>query len=415
MGQTANAGTARCQLCHAIPRRVTTAAGTRFDHEQVARVGTDCRLCHAAVIRGTGEVPRIRCLNCHNQPERLERYGDPDYLHAWHVSKHKVDCTNCHLLIEHGTAPKSATAAVRHDTGSCGACHGAGHDAQQLLYAGTGGRGVPDQPGPMYAVGVTCQGCHNREAVVPEATRGALEPVIQRADAVSCMACHGPQYGPIVQAWERNVDERVTALRRQMESSVGAMGLEPPRSWQDARLNFLLVEQGRGVHNVNYALALLEKAHEQMNAARRAKGLAPLERPWRFVGGSSNRCLLCHSGVEAQRGTWSGRAFDHGPHLLKAGLECAACHRTHEERAPGEVLRFGPEGCVPCHHRQTTAATGSCLPCHADVAKRTVKSFRGPFSHQAHLAMELDCATCHNAKAGQLRPTPATCAQCHQD
>jgi hypothetical protein len=340
-----------------------------------------------------------------------------------------VDCTNCHLVIDHGTPPRAALAATAHDAGSCGVCHGAGHNAQQDLYAGVGGRGVPDMPGPMAAVGVTCQGCHNAGAVAtqsggtptlasrgfPERGSGPLEPVIQRADGVSCMACHGAGYEKIFAAWQRGVAERVGALQRQMESTVGAMGLEPPPAWQDARHNFLLVAQGRGVHNVNFAFALLDKAFEQMNQARRAKGLGPLERPWRFVGASSGRCLLCHSGIEAQRGAWQERAFDHGPHLLKARLECAACHRPHEERAPGEVVRFGVAGCIPCHHQQTAAAGGACLQCHRDVTKRTVKSFRGEFSHQAHLAMELECATCHDPKRGQLRPTRAACAQCHTD
>jgi hypothetical protein len=364
-------------------------------------------------------VPRIRCLACHNQPERLARFGDTDYLHDWHVSKHKVDCTNCHLVIDHGIPPKPSAAAAHAgsaaDAGSCGACHGSGHSAQQQLYAGTGGRGVPDQPGPMVAVGVTCQGCHNREAVAVQAARGPLEPVIQRADGVSCMACHGPAYRGVFESWKRNADERVAALQRQMEATVGAMGLDPPRAWQDARHNFLLVSQGRGIHNMNFAYALLEKAHEQMNEARRLRGLASLERPWRFLGGSSGRCMLCHSGVEARHGTWSGKAFDHGPHLLRARLECAACHRTHEERSPGEVVRFAPAGCTPCHHRQTDDAGGSCGQCHGDVTRRTVKSFRGPFSHQAHLEMELECRTCHDPRAGQLRPARTACRQCHTD
>jgi hypothetical protein len=239
--------------------------------------------------------------------------------------------------------------------------------------------------------------------------------VIQRADAVSCMTCHGPAYGRIFASWRRGVAERVAALQRQMEASVGAMGLEPPQAWQDARHNFLLVSQGKGVHNVNFAFALLDQAWEQMNEARRARGLASLPRPWRFVGASSGRCLLCHSGVEAQRGAWEGKAFDHGPHLLQAKLECAACHRTHEERAPAEVVRFGTAGCIPCHHQQTAAAGGACLQCHPDVSARSVRSFRGDFSHKAHLEMELQCGDCHDPGRGQLRPTKAACAQCHQD
>ncbi len=418
-GQAPDQGTARCRLCHTVPGRVTTAAGTAFDHGEVARLGTECTACHAGVNRGAGDVPQTHCLTCHNQPERLARYGDTDYLHDWHVSKHKVDCTDCHLAIEHGTPPGAARAGDAHDAGpgdasACGACHGAGHSAQQSLYAGTGGRGVPDMPGPMYAVGVTCRGCHDDRTAAARAVRDPLEPVIQRADGVSCMACHGPAYQRIFESWQRASAERVTALQRQLEATAGAMGPEPPQAWQDARHDFLLVSRGRAVHNITYAYALLDEAHERMNEARRAKGLAPLASPWRRAGASSGRCLLCHTGVEAQRGAWQGKAFDHGPHLLEAKLECAACHRTHEQRGPGEVVRFGPAGCVPCHHRKAAVAGGSCLQCHADVKTRTVRSFRGDFSHEAHLAMELECKTCHDPAGGRLRPTQAACAQCHQ-
>jgi predicted CXXCH cytochrome family protein len=166
---------------------------------------------------------------------------------------------------------------------------------------------------------------------------------------------------------------------------------------------------------VKYAFALLDRSFEQMNEARRAKGLAALERPWRLVGASSGRCLLCHSGIEAQHGIWQERSFDHGPHLLKAKLDCASCHRPHEQRAPGEVVRFGVAGCIPCHHRQTAAAGGACLQCHRDVTTHIVTSFRGGFSHQAHLAMQLECATCHDPARGQLLPTRTACAQCHTD
>jgi hypothetical protein len=57
---------------------------------------------------------------------------------------------------------------------------------------------------------------------------------------------------------------------------------------------------------VNFAFALLDKAQEQMNDARRVKGLSPLARPWTVIGGggASGRCLTCHSGIERQGGNF---------------------------------------------------------------------------------------------------------------
>jgi hypothetical protein len=413
-GNRINEGNGRCLTCHQIPERVTTVEGVAFDHGQVARLDMDCSLCHGGVVRGEGNVPRERCLTCHNQPDRLARFGDRDFLHTQHVTDHKVDCMNCHLQIEHGRIPRQESARIAAAANACESCHGSGHSPQQDLYAGIGGRGVPRMPGPMFSAGVTCQGCHNGElSAQPVATGELARPHTQRASEVSCMSCHGPSYRRIYQAWKEGVDERAAALRRQLEASVGAMGLEPPAAWRDARHNFDLVSLGHGVHNVNFAYALLEKAHEQMNAARVARGLSALPRPWAVVAAGSGQCLTCHRGVERQTGRFAGRSFPHATHLLTARLDCETCHRPHDQRAPGEVVRFGAHGCVPCHHRQAEVSAPACMKCHGDVTTRTLPSFRGEFSHQSHLEAGLECGTCHQPKNGDPKPAKAACAQCH--
>jgi predicted CXXCH cytochrome family protein len=388
-----------------------TAAGTPFDHSEVRRLDMDCRSCHAGVVRGDGAVPRERCLTCHNQADRLARYGEKDFLHRMHVSEHKVDCMNCHLTIEHGR-PEHAVAPA---PGSCASCHGAGHSAQADLYAGTGGRGVPDTPGPMFAAGVSCEGCHNPSvSVVAASTEGDLAPHTMRANEVSCMSCHGPAYAKIFHAWQEGLTARLTPLASQMAATANAMGASAPPAWLDARHNFELVERGHGVHNVGYAYALLDKAHEQMNDARKTRGLSELPLPWTRIAPGSTACVSCHVGIEKQSGTFAGRAYSHGPHLIAAKLECSSCHRPHAERAPGEIVKFGPAGCVPCHHAGAAVDAPRCMSCHGDVTARTVTSFRGEFSHKGHLEQGLECGTCHSLKNGDPRPAKETCAQCHE-
>jgi predicted CXXCH cytochrome family protein len=165
---------------------------------------------------------------------------------------------------------------------------------------------------------------------------------------------------------------------------------------------------------VNFAYALLEQAHEQMNAARHSRGLGPLGKPWAGVSAGSADCLTCHQGIERQSGPFASRTFAHDPHITTAKLECQTCHRPHAERAPGEVVRFGAKGCVPCHHLKTPPAAETCGKCHGDVTARTVRSFRGEFSHKAHLEQGLECATCHESRAGDPRPAKAACGQCHE-
>jgi predicted CXXCH cytochrome family protein len=169
------------------------------------------------------------------------------------------------------------------------------------------------------------------------------------------------------------------------------------------------------VHNVNYAYALLDKAFEQMNEARRIRGLGALSRPWKTLAGNSSACMNCHAGIEDRRGSFAGRAFEHQPHLAAAGLACETCHRPHAERAPGEVVRFGADGCRSCHHRNARAASAAvCGACHGDVTKRTYTSFRGEFSHGQHLEVGLECAGCHKMEQGDPRPQKSACKDCHE-
>jgi predicted CXXCH cytochrome family protein len=375
----------------------------------------NCGMCHGGVVRGDGAVPRERCLTCHNEQERLARYGDTEFLHDQHVTQHKVDCQHCHLTIEHGRLPSQAATSAHEAAGDCRACHGSGHSPQQDLYAGLGGRGVPRMPSPMFSAGVTCQGCHNEAFTAQPIATGPKGPHTQRASAVSCMSCHGPAYGRIYASWKTGVESRVTALKGQLDASAGAMGVDAPPAWDDARANFLLVERGRGVHNVNFAFALLDKAHVQMNEARRARGLGALERPWKTLGDRSTTCMGCHAGIEQQTGSFGGQSFSHQPHVAKAGLGCENCHRPHAERAPAEVVRFGADGCRSCHHGATLSVNeATCGTCHGDVKARTVTSFRGEFSHTQHLEAELECATCHSLAKGDPRPEKNVCKDCHE-
>jgi nitrate/TMAO reductase-like tetraheme cytochrome c subunit len=418
-GQALDQDLGTCRNCHQVPQTVTTRAGTTFDHAQVARMAMPCTSCHAGIVRGDGNVPRERCLQCHNQPDRLAHFRERDFLHDWHVSRHKIDCQNCHSPIEHGPQPFSPTHVMTaaETGGSCTTCHGSGHSPQRDLYAGTGGRGVPGMPSAMFTTGVTCQGCHNLALSAQTASFGADDQPTPRATAVACMSCHGPSYESIFVAWKAAVDARTNALRPQMEATSGAMGLEPPAAWEDARHNYQLVSRGRGIHNVNFAFALLDKAHEQMNEARRKRGLAGLALPWKSVGGKDpDRCLSCHQGIENRTGTFAGRAFAHGPHLLDARLACAECHRTHPERAPGEIVRFTPEACASCHHRQLAAASQAvCGRCHGDFATRSFTTFRGQFQHKPHLEAGEDCAGCHNtARGAELAPPRSKCVECHE-
>ncbi|HKY31097.1 MAG TPA: cytochrome c3 family protein [Candidatus Polarisedimenticolia bacterium] len=396
--QPSGTGTARCTLCHHVPDKVIRADGLTFDHGDVERFGMDCTGCHARPEGSGGQVPRERCVTCHNEQSRLQEYGNPDLLHRMHVAEHKVDCTHCHLELEHVSPPRM-TASVP----ACATCHAAGHSPQMSLYAGLGGRGVESIPSPMFLAGIRCEGCHL------EIPGHAAE--VRKASDVSCMSCHGAGYRGIFLSWKEEVSERTAALRRAVDATGAALGPSKPAAFEDALHNLQLVTRANGIHNVDYARALLARSHQDLNAARSAHGLAALPLPWREAPYDSP-CLQCHQGIEARAGRVFDRAFSHAAHVAEAGLQCAACHRDHDEKPRHEVLRFGRAGCDSCHHQDDSK---DCLSCHASVRGGVLPNALGDFSHAFHLdEAGQSCADCHELKPGYpVRLIQEHCAACH--
>ena len=398
-GQESNTGTARCTLCHHIPNKVIQHETLTLNHADVERFGMECTWCHARPEGSDGRVPRERCVTCHNDPRRLEAFGETELLHRTHVTEHKVDCTNCHLELEHVGPP-----TIEKASSACSTCHMKGHGPQMNLYAGIGGRGVENIPDPMFLAGVRCEGCHIEIPGRQADTRAASE--------LSCMSCHGPDYRSIFLSWKEGLAGRTRSLERQLSGTEDALGDPAPAALSDARFNLDLVSKGNGIHNVRYAYALLDRAHRDMNAARRERGLGELSLPWQEVAQGS-RCMQCHQGIEAHTGAFEGRRFSHAPHLLRGGLDCGACHLPHEERQPGEVVTFEADGCLHCHHDGSVER--ECASCHADLMGRTVASPLGDFPHATHVeGLGLECAACHEAsRGGDVSLRSDTCAECH--
>ncbi len=108
---------AGCTSCHAVPRSDVMAGTVRFNHDDLVRRGVACQSCHLNVVEGQGEAPRERCLTCHNQPEKLDRYDDTARLHAVHVSEKPIECTRCHTAITHRLPPPIGAPAAHRRPG----------------------------------------------------------------------------------------------------------------------------------------------------------------------------------------------------------------------------------------------------------------------------------------------------------
>lgn len=392
---TLNEGTAQCTLCHETPETIITTAGLRFDHADVKRFDMECTLCHAEVVQGNGEVPRNRCLTCHSEPARLARYGETEFLHKMHVTEHKVECLSCHIDIQH-RVPEQLEAVGT----SCETCHVGGmHSPQRDLYVGIAGKAVQPRASAMYLAGVRCEGCH---LVTREGRRLASE--------VSCMSCHGARFFEIYQIWQGTLAERTQRVREEHLNVKAwiAAEIEEAQSPSEklerydpalellhrAEENIAFVERAHAVHNPGYALEILWQAHEDLQQALPAAGLAPtLEPPWLRLP-YETRCTACHLDAVGITKEIQGRTFRHETHAVAGGVACSTCHQDLRYQDPEHGTRkLDCTGCHPAREQLAKATSQDCLRCH--TAEVPVSSEIVKFPHDLHVSLGLPCAICH--------------------
>jgi len=255
-----------CTACHDAPKQKIRLANTgMFDHAEFLNRGVTCNNCHSESIKGDGAVPKQVCWNCHNQPQQVAQFGETVALHRDHVNLHKVECSSCHIQIEHGLDPGktnivSADHANKMDAGECASCHEQTHGGPALLYRGTGGRGVVDQPSPMSRAQVDCIACHK----VKQQSDSVATVVGQtfKGTQASCNYCHGTKYDGVLDTWKRLIDAEVAKAEKAYGQALVANdgSLRVRRLLDDADYNIRLVKLGHGIHNVGYSTALLNAA-----------------------------------------------------------------------------------------------------------------------------------------------------------
>ena len=276
-----------CRSCHDAPKDKIRLATGEFEHGQYIKRGVACESCHSDSVSGDGAVPRQVCWTCHNRSAQVAQYNDMTTVHDNHVTKHKVECSNCHIQIEHklstGPAYVPFKPGSRYEVlhkGTCGQCHEATHAGPAELYRGAGGRGVPDMPSPMYRTQVDCIGCHKARGrdTSESPVRGQTYLTVQE----SCNYCHAKKYAGRLDEWKKVVAERLTsaevayarAKADLVTKTLSEKKAKDVKGWlDDANHNIRLVKFGHGVHNVNYSTALLNYALEQCKKAQSAMAL----------------------------------------------------------------------------------------------------------------------------------------------
>jgi len=257
---------AGCLSCHPVPEQDIKVGDITFNHRDfIAQPGNKCENCHQGVTRGAGEAPQDRCFTCHNQPDRLAKYSDTEFMHANHVARHKIECTQCHFRIEHSISGPTGMIQTQ-----CSTCHQGQHLGSAEMYRGEGGRGgVKPRPSPMYLAQVDCVGCHVKPT--PPGLPAELMGQTQAASEQGCLTCHGSDYQGILPGWQESLQKEIAAVQakldrvRQRLSGPGA-NAKGAKACQDllpdATFNLNFVRLARGVHNVDYAEALLQQASQ---------------------------------------------------------------------------------------------------------------------------------------------------------
>lgn len=402
-----------CTWCHEAP--IATGFGeVKYNHLDVVARQIECQKCHGRMQVGDGTVPLERCSVCHAETGLIERYDEIEFIHKNHVTDHKVECQNCHLVIQHKSV--SGTAGIMPE---CQGCHENIHTSQIRLFSGRGGEEGPPHPDPMFKVGLNCQACH----IFHQAEGGSAELGQTRvARGEACEKCHGKGYGHLFQQWEQVMAEKTALLEETLEAVEKELGIgdtagkanSQVKNWLDqARYKFQLVKQGNIVHNVAYSDELLYSAWEDLKNA-----LVDVNSDHRLPEVSfespmvPSECKNCHYGQEEIDVTAFGINFSHNVHIVKNRLPCAQCHSNM--RRHGE-LTMARSDCLSCHHAPEVE---DCERCHVIQSQIYAGSTTLAATVQPDVmyAQEVDCRACHENDDGIIREGKGeSCTLCHAE
>lgn len=261
-----NEGLGACTRCHQIPTtEFDLGGGVTFHHDLAFEMGTDCASCHADLIRGNGEVPRERCTVCHNREDDLQRLGDRDFLHTVHVTKHKVDCMDCHLAVNHSLDPHKIMTAAS----NCAGCHPNQHHQQIAMLEGSGARLIPPHPSNMVAARIACFTCHQEQEVSPTGT------VLLKASLATCAGCHAESEIDGLRAYHEQLKQSLARLEteaQRVQRALDTAVLEAGRRaaltqrLEDVQHDIRFLHAGNDIHNSHYASELVTILVGEMTA-----------------------------------------------------------------------------------------------------------------------------------------------------
>lgn len=301
--QAFNTGTAECMKCHTPPQKAITVheevkkdvgdklktpelvkKAVKMDHSEIVARKVDCRSCHADVIFGDSVVTRRDCERCHDQPSFYADWKPTlttdivKSYHAVHVPNQHAKCLDCHSQIQHqlgaGGGKSDATGFLSATMTNCTHCHTNHHGDVMNLLLGHGGVTVPkSDPNMMFGARTNCYGCHTQQQKVKGRD-------VMVATQKACVACHGEQYVQTFEQWKQTMEmslkdaqESYEKARKALADATGAPAdarAKVEKLLNGAASDLALVQNGNGVHNITYAMQLLDGVSSRCGEALRA-------------------------------------------------------------------------------------------------------------------------------------------------
>jgi len=270
-----NEGRAKCSLCHEIPtaplqkqkKNNADIDEKPITHQSLEEADIPCRSCHYELVQGKGEIKVEDCFDCHEYSgDLVEKAGNMRLMHEEHVAMQNANCFECHRPIQHREI--EFMDPVRE---ACTICHPDHHGYQKQILIGDKRKDVMEAPGLMYDVKTNCVGCHVDEGFV----KG--EKVLHGSSR-ACVACHTTRYETMVKEWREKTGEEIAYAREIEKEAIGAIknagrNIEKDRiekamtMLEEGRENLRIVEYGGGIHNMKYAVILLDAAMNKFEDA----------------------------------------------------------------------------------------------------------------------------------------------------
>jgi len=399
-----------CSHCH-LQQDLVSEEASRFNHTLVYRNNLKCDTCHSHILIGDGEVPRENCFKCHFETERLNKYDDTDLMHTKHIAENKIECTLCHLDIQHKTVKDIETIA------DCRTCHIDLHKAQNYLFIGQGGKGL-DKPMPnvMWEKGISCKGCH----IFHEESGRTIKSETSVSKTDACEYCHGKGFARILRNWETATEKKLGQIRtiftranQEINRSRHPDREKAKSLLDDADFNIDLVIQGKSVHNMGYSQELLQAAYNMMVEALGFINSSYLPQAFQVSTKEiPTECANCHAGIEEINAPVFGLEFSHNRHLMDEKISCSACHSNL--RKHGELIAT-KKSCASCHHQESRKECTACHTIQRDFYQGG--TFNG-YQVTADIMSQADvaCSDCHLGERNQvIRSDKNKCLDCHDE